>query len=67
MSRAKYWVVWNQDLDYWQVKKTGNESAIKNFKTKPLAVDYGVEIAKRNLPSQLSIKNQSGQIEDERT
>ncbi|EHU4917199.1 DUF2188 domain-containing protein [Vibrio vulnificus] len=30
-------------------------------------MDYGVDIAKRNIPSQLTIKKKDGQIEDERT
>ena len=51
----------------WQVTKTGNTRALKHFETKQPAIDYGVEIARNNQPSQLTIKNQNGQIEDERT
>ena len=65
--RSKYWVVWNNAIDEWQVKKTGNESAIKNFTTKDPAISYAVDLAKRNKPSQLFIKNKNGQIVDERT
>lgn len=66
-SRNKYWVVWNSANEQWQVTKTGNAQAIKNFSTKPPAIDYGVAIAKNNMPSQLFIKNQDGTIADERT
>lgn len=67
MSRSKYWVVWTSDIEKWQVKKTGNDSAIKNFDVKVDAIVYGVDIAKRNKPSQLIIKKKDGTIEDERT
>lgn len=67
MTRNKYWVVWNSGLDKWQVKKTGNISAIKNFDTKEPAITYGVSLAKNNQLSQLIIKKKNGEIEDERT
>jgi len=60
--RAKYWVVWNNSLKQWQVKKTGNEVALKNFDIKQDAIDYGVRIAKANKPSQLIIKKKDGTI-----
>lgn len=66
-TRNKYWVVWNSNNEQWQVKKTGNEDAIKNFDIKLEAVSFGVELAKRNRPSQLFIKKKDGAIEDERT
>lgn len=66
-TRSKYWVVWNDDSEQWQVKRTGNDTAIKNFDNKELAVSFGVDIAKRNKPSQLIIKRKDGTIEDERT
>lgn len=66
-TRAKYWVVWSQDLTQWQVKKTGNSSAIKNYDTKQPAIDYAVSLASANQPSQLFIKNKDGTIADERT
>ncbi|WP_206605941.1 DUF2188 domain-containing protein, partial [Vibrio vulnificus] len=67
MARNRYWVVWTNAIEQWQVKKTGNETALKNFNVKADAIDYGVDIAKRNIPSQLTIKKKDGQIEDERT
>ena len=65
--RNHYWVVWSSAIDTWQVKKTGNDVAIKNFDLKQDAINYGVTIAKNNKPSQLTIKRQDGTIEDERT
>lgn len=67
MARNKYWVVWKNNIEKWQVKKTGASSALKNFDTKLPAIDYGVSVAKNNQPSQLIIKKKNGQIEDERT
>lgn len=66
-TRNKYWVVWNSEIDKWQVKKTGNANAIKNFDKKSDAIDYAVGLAKNNKPSQLFIKNKDGTIADERT
>ena len=66
-TRNKYWVVWNNASGQWQVKKTGNDGAIKNFDGKSEAISYGVDIARRNTPSQLIIKKKDGTIEDERT
>lgn len=65
--RAKYWVVWSKSLEQWQVKKTGNEVALRNFNIKQDAIKHGVQIAKANKPSQLFIKKKDGEIEDERT
>ena len=65
--RNRYWVVWNANDKQWQVTKTGNDRAIKNFDTKEPAIDYGVDIAKENRPSQLTIKNQNGEIDREHT
>ncbi|EHU5176023.1 DUF2188 domain-containing protein [Vibrio parahaemolyticus] len=67
MARNRYWVVWTNAIEQWQVKKTGNETALKNFNVKADAIDYGVDVANRNMPSQLTIKKKDGQIEDERT
>ncbi|MCT4631284.1 MAG: DUF2188 domain-containing protein [Firmicutes bacterium] len=67
MSRNKYWVVWNNSIDKWQVKKTGAVTALKNFDTKDPAISYGVTVARNNEPSQLIIKKKNGEIEDERT
>lgn len=67
MMRNRYWVVWDAQIGKWQVTKSGNERAIKNFNTKQEAIDYGVQIAKANRPSQLTIKKKNGQIEDECT
>ncbi|WP_425449148.1 DUF2188 domain-containing protein [Dethiothermospora halolimnae] len=64
-KRNKYWVVWNQIV--WQVKKEGSIKAIKNFEVKKDAVDYGVQVARNNQPSQLTIKKKDGTIEEERT
>lgn len=65
--RNKYWVVWNDSIEQWQIKKTGNESAIKNFDKKVDAIEYGRDLAKRNKPSQLIIKNKDGEIAEEST
>jgi hypothetical protein len=66
-TRNKYWVVWSDAIDQWQVTKTGNANAIKNFDNKSVAIGYAVDLAKRNTPSQLFIKTKDGAIEDERT
>ena len=65
--RDRYWVVWANSVGRWQVTKTGNTRALKHFETKQPAIDYGVEIARNNQPSQPTIKKQNAQIEDERT
>ncbi|MEZ8202245.1 DUF2188 domain-containing protein [Vibrio splendidus] len=67
MTRAKYWVVWSEDLDQWQFKKTGSTSDTKSFSKKEEAINYAVFIANRNQPSQLFIKKKDGEIQDERT
>lgn len=67
MARNKYWVVWTSGIEKWQVKKTGNAAALRNFDTKDSAIAYGVSIARKNEPSQLIIKRKDGTIEDERT
>ena len=67
MARNKYWVVWTSSIEKWQVKKTGNINALRNFDTKDPAISYGVTVARNNMPSQLIIKRKDGTIEDERT
>ena len=67
MNRNKYWIVWNNNIEVWQVTKTGVVSALKNTNVKQSAIDYGVSVAKNNQPSQLTIKRKDGTIEDERT
>ena len=67
MARNKYWVVWTSSIEKWQVKKTGNINALRNFDTKEPAIAYGVTMARNNMPSQLIIKRKDGTIEDERT
>lgn len=67
MSRTVYHVVHNSDKEVWQVKKEGSSTAIKNFDTKDEAIDYAVELAKNNKPSQVKIHKKDGTIESERT
>jgi hypothetical protein len=67
MARNKYWVVWTSSIEKWQVKKTGNAVALRNFDTKEPAISYAVTVARNNVPSQLIIKLKDGKIEDERT
>ncbi|MTI67825.1 MAG: DUF2188 domain-containing protein [Firmicutes bacterium] len=64
-NRNNYWVVWSKIV--WQVKREGSIKAIKNFEVKKDAVDYGIEVARNNQPSQLTIKRKDGTIEKERT
>lgn len=66
-KRNKYWVVWNSILDKWQLKKEGNSIALRNFDRKQDAIDYGIQVARNNQPSQLIIKKKDGTIEEERT
>lgn len=65
--RNKYWVSWFSLMDQWKVTKTGNERTLRYFNDKVSAINYGVEVAKNNAPSQLTIKRKDGTIEDERT
>lgn len=57
----------NSDKEVWQVKKEGSSTAIKNCDTKNEAIDYAVELAKNNKPSQVKIHKKDGTIESERT
>lgn len=67
MSRNVYHVVYNSSNEVWQVKKESSIVAIKNFDTKTEAIDYAVQLAKNNEPSQVKIHKKDGKIESERT
>lgn len=51
----------------WTVKKRGLERPLHVETTKAVAVEKGVEVARKHAPSQLLIKRADGTIEDERT
>lgn len=64
--KNKYWVVWTKGVQKWQVKKSMGGTAIKNFDVKQEATSYGLELAKKNTPSQLTVKKKDGSVEEER-
>lgn len=67
MLRNVYNVVYNSSDEVWQVKKEKSIKAIKNFDTKTEAIDYAVQLAKNNEPSQIKIHKKDGTFESERT
>lgn len=51
----------------WQLKKERAERALKTFKTKKEAVDFGINKARALPLSQLIIHKKDGKIQEERT
>lgn len=51
----------------WEVRRDGAERASRLFETKEPAVEYGIDVARKNQPSQLVIYLASGEFEEERT
>lgn len=64
--KNKYWVVWTKNVQKWQVKKSMGGASMKNFDVKKEAISYALELAKKNAPSQLTIRKKDGSIEEER-
>ncbi|MCR1981393.1 DUF2188 domain-containing protein [Cellulosimicrobium cellulans] len=65
MARKRYDVVYRSVADKWNV--THQQTTLSTHFTKEAAVSAGVDVAKRNAPSQLFIHRKDGTIEDERT
>ncbi|WP_370456286.1 DUF2188 domain-containing protein [Salinisphaera sp. Q1T1-3] len=57
--RTRYRIVWDTAASQSQVTRTVNTHAIKNFDTKPPAIDHGATVTRNNQPSQLAIKNRT--------
>lgn len=65
MGRTIYFV--SPDGQGWKVQRVGAQKALKLFEQKQQAVDYAVQVARNNEPSQVRIQRRDGTIGEERT
>ena len=55
------------DDGQWMVKIESNQKGEARYPTKTAAISVAVEMAKRNMPSQVKIHKRNGSFQEERT